>query len=125
MNRKLYICRTCGNIIEKINDSGVPVVCCGKPMEELVPNTVEASTEKHLPAVTIEDRTINVNVGIVDHPMIDEHYIEWIYVETENGGHRKYLNPGEDPHVTFILGDDKAVAVYAYCNIHGLWKSEV
>lgn len=125
MNRKFYICRTCGNIIKKINDSGVPVVCCGKPMEELVPNTVEASTEKHLPAVTIEDRTINVNVGIVDHPMIDEHYIEWIYVETENGSHRKYLNPGEDPHVTFILGDDKAVAVYAYCNIHGLWKSEV
>ena len=125
MNTKFYICRTCGNIIEKINDSGVPVVCCGKPMEELVPNTVEASNEKHLPAVTIEDGAINVNVGSVDHPMADEHYIEWVYVETEKGGQRKYLKPGEEPNVTFSLGDDKAVAVYAYCNLHGLWKTEV
>ena len=125
MNTKFYICRTCGNIIEKINDSGVPVVCCGKPMEELVPNTVEASSEKHLPDVTIEDGAINVNIGSVNHPMADEHYIEWVYVETENGGQRKYLKPGEEPNVTFSLGDDKAVAVYAYCNLHGLWKTEV
>ena len=100
-------------------------VGCGKPMEELVPNTVEASSEKHLPAVTVEDGAINVNVGSVDHPMADEHYIEWVYVETENGGQRKYLKPGEEPNVTFSLGDDKAVAVYAYCNLHGLWKTEV
>ena len=125
MNTKFYICRTCGNIIEKINDSGVPVVCCGKEMEELVINTVEASSEKHLPAVTIEDGAINVNIGSVNHPMADEHYIEWVYVETENGGQRKNLKPGEEPNVTFSLGDDKAVAVYADCNLHGLWKTEV
>ena len=94
-------------------------------MEELVPNTVEASNEKHLPAVTVEDGAINVNIGSVNHPMADEHYIEWVYVETENGGQRKYLKPGEEPSVTFSLGDDKAVAVYAYCNLHGLWKTEV
>ena len=91
----------------------------------VVPNTVEASSEKHLPAVTVEDGAINVNIGSVDHPMADEHYIEWVYVETENGGQRKYFKPGEEPNVTFTLGDDKAVAVYAYCNLHGLWKTEV
>ena len=91
----------------------------------VVSNTVEASSEKHLPAVTVEDGVINVNVGSVDHPMADEHYIEWVYVETESGGQRKYLKPSEEPNVTFSLGDDKAVAVYAYCNLHGLWKTEV
>ena len=111
--------------ITTVINSGVPPFCCGKKMEELVPNTVEASVEKHLPFVTVEDGAINVNVGSVDHPMADEHYIEWVYVETENGGQRKYLKPGEEPNVTFSLGDDKAVAVYAYCNLHGLWKTEV
>ncbi len=125
MKTKFYICRTCGNIIEKVKDSGVPVVCCGKPMEELVPNTVEASNEKHLPAVRVEAGMVHVNVGSVDHPMLNEHYIEWVHVETENGGQRKYLEPGEAPSVTFHLGDDKPVAVYAYCNLHGLWKTEV
>ena len=89
------------------------------------PNTVEASGEKHLPAVTVEDGAIHVNVGSVDHPMLPEHFIEWVYVQTENGGQRKVLKPGDEPHVTFSLGDDKAVAVYAYCNLHGLWKTEI
>ena len=125
MKTKFYICRHCGNMIGMIKDAGVPVVCCGQKMDDLVPNTVEASGEKHLPAVTVGDGIVNVNVGSVDHPMIPEHYIEWVYVETERGGQRKALNPGEAPHVTFALGDDKAVAVYAYCNIHGLWMTEV
>ena len=76
-------------------------------------------------AVTVEDGTIHVNVGSVDHPMLPEHFIEWVYVQTENGGQRKVLKPGDEPHVTFFLGDDKAVAVYAYCNLHGLWKTEI
>ena len=113
MNTKFYICRTCGTIIEKIHDANIPVVCCGKPMQELVPNSVEASNEKHLPAVTVEDGAIKVHVGSIDHPMLDEHYIEWVYVETERGGQRKYLKPGEEPTVTFRLDNDKAVAVYA------------
>ena len=125
MKTKFYICRTCGNIIEKINDSGVPVVCCGQKMEELVPNTVEASGEKHIPAVSVEGSIVRVNVGSVNHPMADEHYIEWVYVETENGGQRKHLKPGQEPNVTFHLGDDKAVAVYAYCNLHGLWMTKL
>ena len=125
MKAKFYICRHCGNLIGMINDSGVPVICCGLKMDALVPNTVEASGEKHLPVVTVEDGAVHVNVGSVDHPMIPEHYIEWVYVQTENGGQRKALKPGDAPSVSFCLGDDKAVAVYAYCNLHGLWMTEV
>ena len=76
MKEKFYICRHCGNLIGMINDSGVPVICCGLKMDALVPNTVEASGEKHLPVVTVEDGAVHVNVGSVDHPMIPEHYIE-------------------------------------------------
>ena len=125
MKSKFFICRHCGNQIGMIKDMGVPVVCCGEPMAPLVPNTVDASGEKHLPVVTVDGNVIKVNVGSVDHPMAPEHYIEWIYVQTENGGQRKSLNPGDAPAATFCMGDDKAVAVYAYCNLHGLWMTEL
>ncbi|MBQ7794968.1 MAG: desulfoferrodoxin [Lachnospiraceae bacterium] len=122
---KFYICRTCGNLVGMVHSSGVPMMCCGKPMEALEPNTVEASGEKHLPAVTVEDGVVNVNIGSVDHPMIDVHYIEWVYLQTENGGQRISLKPGQAPAVKFLLGDEKPVAVYAYCNLHGLWMTEL
>lgn len=125
MKAKFYICRHCGNLIGMVKDAGVPVVCCGQKMEALVPNTVEASGEKHLPVVRIEGGMLNVNIGSVDHPMTEEHLIEWVYVQTQKGGQRKTLNPGDKPNVTFCLGDDKAVAVYAYCNLHGLWMTQV
>ena len=86
---------------------------------------MEASGEKHLPVVTMEEGAINVRVGSVNHPMLPEHFIEWVYVQTEHGGQRKALKPGDDPSVTFCLGDDKAVAVYAYCNLHGMWMTEL
>ena len=123
--KKFYICEHCGNIIGMVKDKGVPVMCCGQKMKELVPNTVEASGEKHIPAVSLEGNVLKVNVGSVNHPMAEEHFIEWVYVETENGGMRKNLKPGQEPNVTFALGDDKAIAVYAYCNLHGLWMAEV
>ena len=123
--KKFYICEHCGNIIGMVKDKGVPVMCCGQKMKELVPNTVEASGEKHIPAVTVEGNVLKVNVGSVNHPMAEEHFIEWVYVETENGGMRKNLKPGQEPNVTFALGEDKAIAVYAYCNLHGLWMAEV
>ena len=125
MKAKFYICPTCGNLIGMINNSGVPVVCCGQKMKELVPNTVEASGEKHIPVVSVEGGKVKVNVGSVDHPMAAEHFIEWVYVETENGGQRKELKPGDAPMVEFCLGEDKPVAVYAYCNLHGLWAAEL
>lgn len=125
MKAKFYICRHCGNLIVKIHDAGVPVHCCGQKMEELIPNTVEASGEKHKPVFSIENGVVTVAVGSVAHPMVPEHSIEWVFVETENGGQLKKLSPGNEPEVKFWLGDDKAVAVYAYCNLHGLWMTEV
>lgn len=125
MGVKFYICSHCGNLVSTIHDSGIPMMCCGQKMEALEPNTVEASVEKHLPALTVEDGSVNANVGTVTHPMEPEHYIQWVYLESENGGIRKDLKPGEDPNVTFNTAEDRPVAVYAYCNLHGLWMTEV
>ena len=125
MRTRFYICRHCGNVVEKVLDSGVPVVCCGEKMEALIPNSVEASGEKHVPVVTAADGVLDVNVGSADHPMVEEHYIQWIALETENGIQRRSLRPGDSPHAIFYLGQDKALAVYAYCNLHGLWKTEM
>ena len=124
-NNKFYICAHCGNIVEKIHDAGVPIICCGQKMDELVPNTVDASGEKHIPAVSVKDGVVEVNVGTVDHPMVDVHWIEWVQLQTDKGSRRHYLNPGEAPNVKFLLGDEKPIAVYAYCNLHGLWKTEL
>ena len=113
-------------MIGMIKSSGVNVVCCGDPMTELKPNTVEASQEKHLPVVTIEGNIVKVKVGSVEHPMTEEHHIAWIYLETEQGGQRKKLAVGSKPEAEFALaGGDKAVGVYEYCNLHGLWLTKV
>ena len=125
MSNKFRICRKCGNLVGMVHDSGVPLICCGEKMEELTPNTVEASGEKHLPVVTVTDDILTVNVGSVDHPMLDAHLIEWIFVQTEHGGQRKAFKAGDAPHAEFCLKSDKAIAVYAYCNLHGLWMTEV
>ena len=122
---KFFICKKCGNMIGLIKNGGVPMVCCGEKMTELVPNTVEASTEKHLPAVTVSGDSISVQIGSVLHPMENEHHIDFVYVETLHGGQRKSLKPGEQPKVSFVFTDDKPVAVYAYCNLHGIWKTEI
>ena len=125
MATRFYICRKCGNLVGLIHASGAPLVCCGEKMENLEPNTVEASGEKHLPVVKVDGDLITVNVGSADHPMIPEHYIQWVFVQTEHGGQRKALKPGDRPNVSFRLEGDKAVAVYAYCNLHGLWMTEL
>ena len=124
-NTKFYVCPICGNIVEMVHDSDVNPMCCGKKMTELVPNTVEASGEKHIPVVTVKDNTVTVNVGSVNHPMQDAHYIEWVQLVTERGSQRKHLSPSEAPNVVFLLSGDKPLAVYAYCNLHGLWKTEL
>lgn len=124
MATRFYKCAHCGNVIQKVVDSKVPVVCCGQKMEELIPGTVDASLEKHVPFVTwVDDKTIKVEVGSVHHPMLPEHHIAFIYVETENGGIRVDLK--DEPVALVYLGDEKAVAVYEYCNLHGLWKTEL
>ncbi len=125
MNTQFYICRHCGNIIMKIKDAGVPVVCCGEKMALLAPNTVEASAEKHLPVATMADGVLTVSVGSVAHPMTAEHSITWIYVETAQGGILKHLKNTDAPQATFALGSDVPTAVYAYCNLHGLWAVQL
>ena len=124
-NTKFYICNHCGNVITKIHDSGVPVVCCGEKMTELVPGTVEASREKHIPEVSVRCGKVSVSVGSVEHPMSEEHSILWIYLETDRGGYMKHLAPTDEPRAEFSVKGEKPLAVYAYCNLHGLWKKEM
>ena len=120
---KFYVCKHCGNIITKLEDKGVPVVCCGEKMQELTPNTVDASTDKHVPVVEVKGSEVHVHVGAADHPMAEEHFIEWIVVKTNNGFQFRRLTPGSDPHAVFHVGNDKPLAVWAYCNLHGLWMT--
>ena len=124
-NVKFYVCPHCGNIVEMVHDAGVNPVCCGQKMNELIPNSVDASGEKHVPAVKVDGSVVEVNVGSVDHPMVDVHWIEWVELVSDKGIQRKYLNPGEAPKVSFYIRDEKPLAVYAYCNLHGLWKAEI
>ena len=125
MKAKFYICEHCGNLVTTIHNAGVPLVCCGEKMKELLPNTVEASGEKHLPVAELSGSTLTVTVGAVEHPMVDVHHIQWLFVETENGGQLRYLAPGQAPKAVFELGSEKPVAVYAYCNLHGLWLTKL
>jgi len=123
--QKFFICETCGNMVGLIKDEGPPMSCCGDDMTELVPNTAEASTEKHLPVVSVAGNTISVSVGSAPHPMEDSHHISFVFVETTHGGQRKRLDIGAAPATTFLVSDDQPVAVFAYCNLHGLWKTEL
>ena len=124
MEQKFYICEHCGNMIAMVKSSGVPVMCCGQPMTELLPGTVDAAVEKHIPVYEVKDNKVFVTVGSVEHPMLPEHYIEWISLQTEQGNQRKVLQPGQPPKACFSLCEgDKVQAVYAYCNLHGLWKA--
>ena len=123
---KFYVCKHCGNIVTKLSSSGVPLKCCGQNMELLEAGVVDAAVEKHVPAVSVENGLVKVAVGAVTHPMTDEHYISWVALETERGAYVQWLNPGEAPEVVFALAEGQsAKAVYAYCNLHGLWKAEL
>ena len=124
MEMKFFICERCGNMIAMVKSSGAPVMCCGQNMTELVPGTTDAAVEKHVPVFEIKDNKVFVTVGSVEHPMIKAHYIQWIILQTNLGNQRKTLNPGEKPQACFALCDGETVeAVYAYCNLHSLWRS--
>ena len=121
MEVKYYICKHCGNIVEKVKDKGVPVICCGEPMQELKAGVTDAAVEKHVPVYTVEGNYVHVVVGETKHPMLEEHFIEWITLNTNQGIYRKQLNPGQEPMADFCLCDGEQVEeVYAYCNLHGL-----
>ena len=124
-NTKFYICPVCRNTVEMVYDTDIALYCCGEKMVELIPNTVEASEEKHIPTVKVADDMVEVNVGSVDHPMEAVHWIEWVQLVTDRGSYRKWLKPGQPPTAKFLLDGEKPEAVYAYCNLHGLWKTEL
>ena len=124
MEMKFYRCSHCGQIIAIVKKTGVPVICCGEPMKEIVPGIVDASLEKHVPVFEVKGGKVFVTVGAVPHPMLPEHYIEWVSIQTKYGNQRKELKPGDEPKVCFsICEDDEVLAVYAYCNLHSLWKA--
>lgn len=118
---KFFLCRHCGNLVSMVHSSGVPMVCCGENMTELTANTADAAGEKHVPVVTVDGNTVTVKVSSVIHPMEEEHYIQWIYLETEKGGQIKHLKPSEEPVAVFVVEDDEPVGAYEYCNLHSLW----
>lgn len=123
---KVLKCMHCGNIIEMVEDKGVPVVCCGEKMTVLEPNTTDAAGEKHVPLICVDGNRVAVSVGSVEHPMTEEHHIAFILLETTQGIQRKTLDPTGKPEANFYLSEDeKPVAVYEYCNLHGFWKAEV
>lgn len=123
MEMKFYRCEVCGQIVAIVKETGSPFVCCGQKMKEIIPGTTEASLEKHIPVYEVKDNKVYVTVGEVAHPMLPEHYIEWVSLQTKYGNQRKALKPGDEPKVCFsICKDDEVEAVYAYCNIHSLWK---
>ena len=125
MKAKFYRCGRCGNIITHLYKSPATVVCCGEPMKELVPNTSDGAGEKHVPVIEVSGNVVTVKVGSVEHPMLDNHFIQWIALETEAGVQIQYLKPGEKPERAFALAaGDKVVAAYEYCNLHGLWVAE-
>lgn len=116
-----YVCEVCGKMVIETVDGKGALTCCGKPMKAAEPN-LDGAPEKHLPACKIVDDVLMVNIGEADHPMIDVHYIAWIYVVTESGVMARCLKPGETPHADFVLQGQKPLAVYEYCTVHGLWK---
>ena len=120
---KYYVCEHCGNIVEAVKESGVPIVCCGQKMTELIPGTTDAAVEKHVPAVEVEGNVVKVKVGEVEHPMVPEHFIGWIAIKTTKGEQKKYLQAGEKPEAVFVLAEgEELIETYEYCNLHGLWK---
>ena len=122
MRQRFFMCKRCGSIITVVNNKGNSTFCCGEKMTELIPNSTKADPQKHIPIYNVNDGKIHVKVGCVEHPMIPEHYIEWIAVQTKRGCQIRYLHPGDKPEACFCICDcDEIEAVYAYCNIHGLW----
>ena len=124
MEQKSFICEHCGNIVAMVKDTGVPVMCCGQKMKEIIPGTTDAAVEKHVPVYQVKNGMVIVRVGAVDHPMLPKHYSEWVSLQTKQGNQRKALQPGGEPEVCFALCEgDEVEAVYAYCNLHGLWRA--
>ena len=122
---KFLRCELCGKIVAVVKDSACPTKCCGQAMVEMVPNTQDGAHEKHIPVFEIVENVVHVKVGSVEHPMMENHYIEWIAIQTNMGNQRKVLQPGDKPEADFaLLPGEKVLAVLEHCNLHGLYKAE-
>ena len=125
MKMRFYQCAVCGQVVLIVEETGVPLICCGEEMKEIVPGSVDASLEKHVPVIETNGDTVTVKIGSAPHPMAKEHYIDWVMLQTKDGVQYKALSPEQDANVCFRLcGDDAALDAYAYCNLHGLWRGE-
>ena len=121
---KFLRCEVCGKMVAVVEERGCPTKCCGQAMVEVVPNTQDGAHEKHIPVYEVKDGVVHVKVGEVDHPMLEAHYIEWVMLQTKAGNQRKLLKPGEAPEARFLVApEDEVLAVYEYCNLHGLYKA--
>ena len=121
---EFFKCEHCGQIIKKVVDTNVPVVCCGSKMVKIEPNTVDASKEKHVPVVTVDGNIVNVKLGSEEHPMTPMHLIEWVIIETDKGSYKYNFKATDKPECNFILREgEKLIHTYAFCNLHGLWKA--
>ncbi len=122
---EFYICKHCGNLVGMVHNSGVPMMCCGQKMTKLEPGTTDAAFEKHVPVFKVDGSKVSVQIGETIHPMVEKHFIQWIAIETKKGAQRKALKAGDEPKAEFALtDDDELIAVYEYCNLHGLWKAQ-
>lgn len=125
MEQKFLKCEYCGNIVAVVKNVNDSIICCGEKMKQIIPGTIEASREKHIPDYVIQENKVIVNIGSIEHPMVPEHYIEWVSLQTKYGNQRKQLSPNQAPKVCFALCEgDEVEAVYAYCNLHGLWMNK-
>ncbi len=120
---KFYQCQSCGNMIIKLVDKKMPVMCCGQVMKEIEANTTEAASEKHIPVATLNQGFLEVNVGSAQHPMDESHHITFVAIQTKKGITVNYLDPKDLPTTKFYIGETQVLSVYAYCNLHGLWKA--
>jgi len=119
---EIYKCEICGNIVEVLHEGGGTLVCCGQDMKLQEENTTDAAQEKHVPIIEKDEEGVIIKVGSVEHPMTEEHYIEWIEISTEKGSSKKFLNPGDSPMAKFPVKAE-IIQARAYCNLHGLWKT--
>jgi superoxide reductase len=120
-----YECSECKSLALKVNDAEGVLSCCGKPMVAVAPNTTDAAQEKHVPAVSLENGTLHVEVGSVAHPMDEDHFIQWVYVVTDQGLMARCFTPGQPAVADFELAGQKPISVFEYCNKHGLWKADL
>ncbi len=120
---EVYKCEKCGNIVEVLHGGGGKLICCGDEMNLLTENSQDAATEKHVPIIEKTEQGYKVTVGSVEHPMMDNHWIQWVELIADGEVHRRFLNPGDKPEALFCVTTDKVTA-REYCTLHGHWKGE-